>query len=100
MYLLQSKMVIDCAVHGWCIPTHGLSRNQNVPNDHSDLEMAAKAMTNMILERGAKDNFSIGILDVVKVQFAEPMLKVPPLTHQQNQSKNTNHWFKWWFALP
>ncbi|MBK8348512.1 MAG: serine/threonine-protein phosphatase [Saprospiraceae bacterium] len=68
--------------------------------DHNDLELAAKAMTNLILERGAKDNFSIGILDVVKVQFAEPMLKVPPLTHHQNQSKNTNHWFKWWFVLP
>jgi protein phosphatase len=68
--------------------------------NHNDLELAAQTMTNLILERGAKDNFSIGILDVVKVQFVEPVLKVSPLTHQQNQSKNTNHWFKWWWVFP
>lgn len=69
-------------------------------HNHNDLELAAQAMTNLILERGAKDNFSIGILDIVKVQFAEPVLKAAPMINHQNQSNNRSNWFKWWFFLP
>jgi serine/threonine protein phosphatase PrpC len=69
-------------------------------NIHSNLELAAQAMSSFILERGAKDNFSIGILDVVKVQFAEPVLKVAPLASHDNLSRNSNLWHKWWITLP
>ncbi len=69
-------------------------------HDQSDLELAAQTMTNLILERGAKDNFSIGILDVVKVQFDEPVLKIPHLTNHQHRSKNRKHSLKRWFVLP
>lgn len=69
-------------------------------HNHNDLELAAQAMSKMILERGAKDNFSIGILDIVKVQFAEPTLKVTQSSQQQNQSGTRGSWFKWWIVLP
>lgn len=66
--------------------------------NHTDINTSISLMTELVLHRGAKDNFSLGIVDVIGVQWAQPELTA----HKANKSNKTLiiNTLRWLWLIP
>ncbi len=61
-----------------------------------DINKAVNTMKDQVLKYGAKDNFSIGIIDVVGVQWSQPDLSVP----KEVKITNSQSALRWLWLIP
>lgn len=59
---------------------------------YKDPNQAANCIKDKILSRGAKDNFSLGIVDIMDVQWSTPVL-TEYIVSLKNTSQKTNTWY-------
>lgn len=57
----------------------------NILNGYTDQKTVIQKMQDIILFKGAKDNFSIGIVDIVDVQWKEPVLTKPAASKKRRK---------------
>lgn len=75
------------------------SELRDVLLNYTDPDQALDVIQDLILSRGAKDNFSVGIVDILDVQWLEPILASTNVPIKNKARKTNTRYYILFFAI-